>query len=98
MIAASNPNQLEASRKAGFSQLWSVLTEHKDRAFKALQYASLFVSWYFQSRGFKQQEQEYFQLYKTIFYSRRMYRVGSGIIFLRPIIAQWKELGKGVTV
>ena len=63
-----------------------MFTQHKDRVFKAMQYLSLFVSWYYQSRGFKENEQKYFQLYKSIFYSRRMYRAGMGIIFLRPII------------
>lgn len=78
--------------------LASVVTDHKDRLLKASQYVALFVSWYYQSRSFKEQEEHYYQMYKNIFNARRMYRLGHWLVFVRAIQQSRAELLKGMSL
>jgi hypothetical protein len=64
-------------------KLVGILTQHKDRFLKTSQYVVLFVSWYYQSRNVKLQEEKYYQMYKAIFNARRMFRLGHWITFIR---------------
>lgn len=66
--------------------LAAVLSSHKDRFLKAAQYLLLFASWYHQSRGRPAAEQEYLQLYKEVFYLRRLHRLGHFLSFVRPLL------------